>query len=169
MTPDAFIRACGLFRRLRRDKKGASAVETALFFSLALFPLSAIVIEGYSYFRVNEIASDALSAAVLRAGHDPDAGRSSREMTTVARLAIGERDDSSTSAVTVQVRTVCFCLSTLEARGPDAPPVACASRCGGNDPAEYSTITVTTNYTPILPVPGFAGGDIQKTSRVRID
>lgn len=149
-------------RRLRRDRRGVSAVETALFFSLALFPLSAVVIEGYSYFRSNEIAGDALTAAVLRAGHDPDAARSQSTLQQVARQAGGQ-------SVSLTVQRVCYCLSDLEARGPEAPPVACAARCQGVDPAEYASIRVTASYTPILPVPGFKGGDIDKSARVRID
>lgn len=130
--------------RLRRDRKGVSALEFAL-----CLPVLLMLAGGLADYGLLWDARADLSTAVNAGAEDAMLAGASATKTGVQNvMAAASNQSGATYTATVPA---CFCVNTSGTTVTTASQTCGVTCSNGTTPGTFTTLTATYTYTPIMP------------------
>lgn len=156
----------GVWRLLRADLSGVSAVEFALIAPVLLVMVLGMADLGRYYFSKMEVMGAVRAGAqyVILHGYDGSASA------TTAVTSVIQNATSAGSGIAVDgVSQVCICSD-----GANPSPNTCAGTCNAGETLwEYAQISASYSFTPMFwpdwIMGSFPGGDLGKSIMVRVN
>ncbi|HKO11903.1 MAG TPA: TadE/TadG family type IV pilus assembly protein [Acidobacteriaceae bacterium] len=131
---------------LPRDENGQALIETALTVTLLVLLIAAAIDFGSAFYKNIEVKGAARAGASYGATDPGD----TTGMQNAAKAAAGDIMSDSMFSTTASWGCECYSGSTPTIPGPDS----CTAPYCGENVVDYVSVTVSDQYTPLLPWPG---------------